>query len=147
MNRDLRVVLLRVRALFRRRSDDAALNEEIETHLEELAEDYRKRGLPPTDARRAARRDFGGVAQVKEAHRDQRSLPAIEAIAADVRYAVRSLRKTPGFTVVTILTLAVAIGANSSIFTLINALLLRELPVPNPRELVEVSLNAPDGAR
>ena len=132
----VRVLWSRFRGLFRARQLDERLEEEVRGHLEMLEEEYIHRGMTPEQARYAARRSFGGVEQTKEVHRELRSVPFIETFIQDLRYAARMLRKTPAFTTVAVLSLALGIGANTAVFTLINALMLRMLPVENPRELV-----------
>jgi len=115
------------------------LKEEIQAHLALLAEEHERRGLSREEARLAARRDFGGVEQMKEAYRDQRGFRWIDSCARDVRYGIRLLRKAPAFTAVAVLSLALGIGANTAVFTLLDALLLRTLPVRDSHELVEVT--------
>jgi len=132
----LRSALARVLSLFRRRRLDADLDEEIRSHLDLLAADYERRGMRREDARLAARRAFGGVEQMKENYRDRRDLPWIDDAARDVRYAFRGLVASPGFAAVAILTLALGIGANTAIFSLLDAVMLRSLPVQRPPELV-----------
>ena len=94
--------------------------------------------MPREQARQTALRDFGGVTQVKESYRTQRGLPFLEVLAQDVRYALRQLRNSPGFTLTAILTLALGIGANTAIFTLVQGILLRSLPVTDPSRLYRV---------
>ena len=141
MNR-VREWMKRVAGMFRKRRRDAELEEELAAHLEMLAEENVDRGMTPEEARRAARIALGGGEQIKEAVREQRGLPFLESLLADVRFGLRTLGKNPGFTCVAILTLALGIGANTAIFTLIDAVMLRMLPVSNPQELV--SLNVAD---
>jgi predicted permease len=135
----LRVLLSRVLGVFTRRRSETELSEEMQAHLDLLASEHIRHGMSLDAARAAARRAFGGVEQVKESYRDQRGLPLLDDLLRDVRMAVRALRRTPVFTATAILTLALAIGANASIFSLINALLLRPLAVKDPEQLVELA--------
>ena len=96
----MRIFLSRVRALLRRRALDARLDEEVRAHLEELAAEYERRGATREQARRAARRAFGGVEQMKEAHRDQRALSWAETLRQDVSYTGRQLRRRPAMTMI-----------------------------------------------
>jgi hypothetical protein len=114
------------------------LAEELEAHIQLLAEDHIRRGLPPDEAQRRARLQFGSVESTKESCRDQRGLPAIDTIGQDLRYAVRGIRKSPGFATVAIFLLAVGIGANTTLFSIINAVMLRPLPYPESDRLVWV---------
>ena len=108
---------------------------ELESHLEMLAQENLRRGMTPEEARRAAHVRLGGMTQISEKHREMRTLPLLEAFVQDVRYGLRTLRKSPGFTSVAVLTLALGIGANTAIFTLIHGILLKPLPVAHPEEL------------
>ena len=115
-----------------RRGRDRRLRDEVQAHLDLLADEHIARGMAPEDARLAARRDFGGVDQMKERYRDQRGLPFLDALAQDVRFAIRLLRRDPRFGVVTIGSLALSIGAITFVFSAVNALVLRPLPVADP---------------
>jgi len=125
--RPVRTLLSRLSTLFAARRLDEELDEEIREHLDLLVEEHQRRGLTPADARAAALRDFGGVARTKETYRDQRGLAFLDTFARDVRYAIRMAKRAPGFSAVVILVLALGIGANSAMFTFVNALLFRPL--------------------
>jgi predicted permease len=139
MNR-LRAFVSRLRGLGRGQQLDRDLQDQINTHLEEAAHEYRQQGLSHEEARRAALRSFGGVAQVQEVHREMRSFPWLEDARRDIRYAFRALRRTPGFAAVAILTLSLAIGAATAIFSVIDAALLRPVPYEQPDEIVTVDV-------
>ena len=129
----------RLRALFSRASVEQELDDELRLHVEREAEKYERQGMRPEEALRRARLEFGGVEQTKEASRDIRGTAWLESIVRDLRYAMRSLKSRPAFTLTVIATLALGIGANTAIFTLVDALVLRPLPVPHPEQLVIVS--------
>jgi predicted permease len=131
----IRQFLARLQALVRWKRNDEALDEEIRAHLDLLTTEHLRRGLSPTAGRAAARRDFGAVDQMKERYRDQRAFPVVDAFAQDIRYAMRTLRRSPGFVAAVVLSLAVGIGVNSAVFTLLNALMFTSLPVRSPQEL------------
>jgi putative ABC transport system permease protein len=139
----IRVFGSRLRAFLFARRLDRDLEEELHTHVEMETAANLARGMEPDEARRAALREFGGLQQVKKTYRERRGLPFVESLAADVRYALRLLRKSPAFTTVAVLSLALGIGANAAIFTLIDQLLLRLLPVRHPEELVYLSSPGP----
>jgi predicted permease len=131
----LRTLISRVVASFTRRRDDVALSDEIQVHLDQLAAEYARSGMSPDQARAAARREFGGVDQIKETYRDRQRLPVVETTLQDLRYAVRTFRRSPGFVAVVVVSLSLGIGLNSAIFSVLNTLILRSLPVRNPQEL------------
>ena len=134
----MRRILHRVLNVFRGERSDAEVTREIAAHLALLEDEYRRRGLSPDEARLAARRAMGSVAQAKDLHRDARTFAWIDDARRDVAHGVRSLRRTPGFTVVAVLTLALGIGATTAVFSVISAVLLRPLPYPNADRLVQL---------
>jgi putative ABC transport system permease protein len=131
--------LSRVLALFTRRRVDRDLDDEIRAHLDLLAAEYERTGLTPETARLAARRAFGGIEPMKEVHRDVRGARMLEHAWRDVVLACRALGKSPGFTVAVVLTLALGIGATTAVFTLIDAISWRSLPIRDPDSLRAVS--------
>ena len=133
----------RLRGLFARRRLAREAQQEIEMHLDLLTHQYIRGGNPPTEARRLARAKFGGVAQLRESLRDQAGFPMLESVLRDVRYAARGLLRSPGFSLVVVLTLGVGIGANAAVFSFVNAVLLRPLPYPEADRLVTVQESDP----
>ena len=132
----MRTAWMRLLGLFRRERSGRDLDEEIRVHLAMQEEEFRRAGMDAAAARLAALRQFGGVARTAEAYREQGGVPWLESAARDVRYALRRLRRSPGFTAAAVLSLALGIGANTAIFSLFHALMLRLLPVARPQELV-----------
>lgn len=137
----------RLREFVKRRRLDQDLDDEIGFHLDMLAEEHRARGWPEKEARERARRDFGGITQLREAHRDLRGIPFVESCAQDFRFAWRSLRKDSAFLVIALLTLTIGIGANVAMLTVMNAVILQPLPVPNPERLMALLSSDEAGAR
>src|SRR5436189_5420892 len=126
---------------------DAELREEIETHLRMAAADGVARGQDPRDAAAAARRELGNLSQIRDATREVWARRWLEHAAQDVRYALRTFRRNPGFALVAILSLTLGIGANTALFEVVDAVRLRALPVADPSSLVEVHIVDRQGAR
>src|SRR5579859_8013925 len=142
----LRIFLSRLLGLFSR-NRDLELDLEIRAHLDALADAKMRRGMHPREAREAARREFGGIEQTKEACREQRGLPFIDTLLQDLRFALRLLGKKPAFALVAILTLAVGIGATSAVFSVVDRILFRSLPYPQDDRLVSFGVMAPFDSR
>ena len=144
----LRAALARIAGVFNGHQGDDDLRDELQSHVEMQTADYVRRGLLPEEARRRALIESGGVAAAAEAVRDQRGLPWLESIAADTRYAFRSLRHSAAFTSVVVLTLALGIGANTAIFSVVRGVLLKPLPNRDGDRLVYIrhSMDGPGGA-
>lgn len=128
----------RFRALFRRADIERELDAELRDHIERAAEKYERSGIASGEALRRARMEFGGLDRTKEEAREARGTASVEIFLQDVRYAARSLRAQPNFTLAVVMILGIGIGANSAVFTVIDALLLRPLPLPHPEQLVTI---------
>ena len=133
-----RVFVTRVRGLFKQSRLERELDDEVRFHVEMQIEDNVKAGMSATEARYAALRSFGGIEPMKERHRERRIIASIETIAQDIRYAARMLRRNPAFAATAAATLALAIGANAVMFSVLNAVLLQPLPYRSPEQLTMV---------
>ncbi len=134
----LRVAFVRLRELFHGARLDWDLSDEVQSHLDMLTDEYIRQGCSRDDARRRARRDFGGIAQVQERVRGRRGVPVLEQLLTDIKHAVRQLHKARGFTLVAVVTLALGIGVNAAIFSVVDAVVLRPLPYPGADRLVSI---------
>src|SRR5258705_7325777 len=141
-----RVWAARFRALLFRNRLERELEDEIRFHLDMQADDNVRSGMGPAEAGYAASRSFGGVEPMKEQYRERRALPFVETTSQDVRYALRTMRNNPGFTITAVLSLAIGIGANCAVFTFAEGFLLRPLPVPRPGEVMTVTSTTPTGS-
>jgi predicted permease len=135
----VRMLIRRLASLFRGRNLDIELEEELCAHLDLAVEENVRYGMTRKEARTAALRSFGGVAQVKERYRNQRGIPMLEQLSRDIPFGWRQLLRSPGFAVTAIMTLALGVGANAAIFTLIDSILLRPLPFADQDRLVSIS--------
>ena len=127
-----------LRNIFAKRHNDGELDDEVNSYVDLLAEEKMRGGMNPDEACRAARIELGGIEQVKEQVREVRAGAWLDTLLQDLRYGARMLVKNPGFTTVAVLILALGIGANTAIFSMINGLMLRTLPVRDPGRLVEL---------
>ena len=136
----LRVLRARLCALFGRSRRDDELSEELQAHLELLTEQHVRRGLSLDEARWAARRDFGGVEQIKERYRDQRGWPTLEGFWLDLRHALRIFRRSPGFAATAVVSLAVGIAAATGLFSIVHAALLNPFPFTDSERIVRLDM-------
>src|SRR5262245_10437508 len=132
-----------LRSLLRRSQAERELDEELRFHVERQTEQNIRLGMDPEEARNAARKAFGGVEQAKEQSRDARGVRWLEELWQDLRYGLRMLRRKPGFTAAAVISLSLGIGANSAVFTFLNAILIRPLPYPEPERIVNLWERAP----
>jgi hypothetical protein len=132
-------LMARIRAAATRRDLDRDFDSEMDSHLAMLAEEKVRRGMSPDQALRAARVELGGRTQLREAHREARGLPRLDALLGDVRYALRTLGNNAGVTGIAVLTLATGIGVNTAVFTAYNAIALRPIQAPEPHRAAQIT--------
>jgi hypothetical protein len=142
MKTNLSEALRKLASIFRKQRLDHDLDAELASHVELATGEYIQQGFPPAEARRLALVRLGGVEQSKETQRDARGLPAIETILQDLRYAVRTLRRDAGFALFTTLIIGLGVGASATVFSVVNAMLLRPLPFQDPSSLVWITNKA-----
>ena len=124
---------------------EAELADELQSHIDMLTEENLRRGMSPAEARRSAALTFGGVEAAKESYRDQRGFPAFESLRHDIRYGLRGMRRNPSFTAIAVACLALGIGTNTAIFSVVNGAMLRSLPVSHPERLAFFTYSQPPG--
>jgi len=143
----IRILFSRLMGALRRPFLDRDFDSEIEAHLQMLIDENARRGMAPDEARQAALRSLGHLTRLKESHREQRGLPQLETLFADLKYGARTLRANPGFTLVAALTLALGVGVVTTVFTAYNAVALKPLPVADPSQVVRLERWFADGGR
>jgi predicted permease len=141
----LREAMERIRSFFQKPQRDSDLDAEMASHLELATEENLQKGMPADEARRQAMIRFGGVTQAKEQQREARGLPWLDVLMQDVRFTLRTLGRDRGFTVIAVIILGLGIGANITVFSVVNTILLRPLPFPNPQQLVRILSKNPTG--
>jgi len=135
----MRISLRKLAGVFAKQKANDKLEEELQAHIDALTRENIRRGMDAKEAEHAARREFGGVEQTKETYREQRGIPIVENFWQDLKFAVRGLRRSPGFAAVAILTLALGIGANTAVFSVVYGILLRPLPNPQPERIAQIT--------
>ena len=140
-SRRLRAGILRLAGLFHKSRKEQELSDELESHLQMHVDENLRSGLAPEDARRQALLKLGGMEQAKELYRDRRSVPILETTLQDLRYGLRTLRNSAGFTLVAVTTLALGVAVNTTIFSMVSAILLKKPPVADPDRVMIVATN------
>ena len=135
----------RVLSFFHKPERDSDMEAELASHVELAAEENMRQGMPEGEARRKALVRFGGVQQARERQREARGIPWLDVLMQDVRYTLRTLRRDRSFTVVAVLILALGIGANIAVFSVVNTILLRPLPFPDSQRLIRITTKDPKG--
>ncbi len=138
-----RVFISRIAGVFRRTQNERHLRDELQFHIDMETDRLREAGIPKEEATRMARRNFGGMDQIKETYRDQRTLPFLEVLFQDIGHAARSMLRKPALHLIVLFTFALGIGVNTAVFSVVDAVLLKPLPFPNPEELVRTGFNDP----
>src|SRR5690348_3692167 len=137
------ILAAKLKRLISREKPDLEFDREMREHLHLLTERYKRAGMSPADADSAARRQFGNTTLLQEERREMQTIPVLDALWRDVRYGARHFRLNPLFTIVTVVSLALGIGANAAVFTLLDQLVLRLLPVQHPERLVMIWSTGP----